>query len=305
MFDWDDARFFLAIARAGSVSGAGRQLRVQQSTVSRRLAGLEEMLGARLFERTPDGYIPTSAGESLRARAERMEEEALAAERELLGRESKIAGVVRLTTPEAFGNGFMAPLAARLRQEQPEILLELVAANAKLSLTKREADLAIRTGRPQQALLVMTRMGELADALYASRAYLTRRGRPAGADLGDHDYIDYDDSYLGQTEVAWLRQLARGGRCTLRVTGTHGMFGAIQAGLGIGVLPCWLGDTTEGLERVLPAERYAADLWMVLHQDLRHVARIRVVAEFLTRELRAAAARLSGRPERRPTRRGA
>ena len=301
MFDWDDARFFLAIARAGSVSGAGRSLRVQQSTVSRRLAGLEDVLGARLFERTPDGYVLTSAGETLKARAERMEEEALSAERELLGRESRIAGVVRLTTPEAFGNGFMTPLVARLRLEQPEILLELVAANARLSLTKREADLALRTGRPQQALLVMRKMGELADALYASRAYLQRRGRPAG-DLGDHDYIDYDDAYLNQSEMAWLRQLARGGRCALRVTGTHGMFGAISAGLGVGVLPCWMGDATEGLERVLPAERYAADLWMVLHRDLRHVARIRVVAEFLARELRAAANRLAGRPERRARR---
>jgi DNA-binding transcriptional LysR family regulator len=230
-----------------------------------------------------------------------MEEEALSAERALLGRESQIAGVVRLTTPEAFGNGFMAPLAARLRLEQPEILLELVAANARLSLTKREADLAIRTGRPQQALLVMRRMGELADGLYASRAYLDRRGRP-GADLAGHDYIDYDDVYLGQAEIAWLRQVARNGRCALRVIGTHGMFGGITAGLGIGVLPCWMGDSTEGLERVLPAERYASDLWMVLHRDLRHVARIRVVAEFLVREMRAAAARLAGRPERRSRR---
>jgi DNA-binding transcriptional LysR family regulator len=302
MFDWDDARFFLAIARAGSVSGAGRSLRVQQSTVSRRLAGLEECLGARLFERTPDGYILTAAGETLQARAERMEEEAMSAERELLGRESRIAGVVRLTTPEAFGNGFMAPLVARLRLEQPEILLELVAANAKLSLTKREADLAIRSGRPQQALLVMRRMGELADGLYASREYLARRGRPAGPDLRDHDYIDYDDGYSSQAEMAWLRQLARPGRCALRVTGTHGMFGAVHAGLGIGVLPCWMGDAEEKLERVLPAERYAADLWMVLHRDLRHVARIRVVAEFLARELKAAGPRLSGRPERRSSR---
>lgn len=304
MFDWDDARFFLAIARAGSVSGAGRKLRVQQSTVSRRLAGLEETLGARLFERTPDGYMLTSAGESLRARAEHMEEAALAAERELMGRESKIAGVVRLTTPEAFGNGFMTPLVARLRLEQPEILLELIAANTRLSLTKREADLAIRTGRPQQALLVMRKLGDLADGLYASRDYLARRGRPAGPDLGDHDYIDYDDSYAGQSEIAWLRQLVRDCRCTVRVTGTHGMFGAIQAGLGIGVLPCWMGDTTDSLERVLPAERFSSDLWMVLHHDLRHVARIRVVAEFLVREVRAAASLLAGRPERRPSRRG-
>ena len=116
---------------------------------------------------------------------------------------------------------------------------------------------------------------------------------------GDHDFIDYDDGYPGQTEIDWLRARAGGCRCALRVTGTHGMFGGIQAGLGVGVLPCWLGDTTPGLERVLPAERFSSDLWLVLHQDLRHVARIRVVAEFLARELRAAAAILEGRPQRR------
>jgi DNA-binding transcriptional LysR family regulator len=302
VFDWDDARFFLSIARARSLSGAARVLRVQQSTVGRRLVALESALGARLFERTPDGYVLTPAGESLQARAERVEDEMLSAERELLGRESKIAGVVRLTAPEAFGNIFLAPVLARLRGEQPDILVEVVADNAALSLTKREADLALRTGRPEQPLLVIRRLGELANGLYASRGYLARRRRPQGRDLSGHDVIEYDETYLGKKEMAWLQQRGQGGRCALRVKGSHGVAAAIQADMGIGSLPCWMGDGLEGVERVLPAETYAEELWMILHRDLRHVARIRAVVDFLASELRQAAPRLLGRTPRRAAR---
>jgi DNA-binding transcriptional LysR family regulator len=301
--DWDDTRFFLAIARAGSVSGAGRSLRVQQSTVSRRLAGLEAALGTRLFERTPDGYVMTPAGEALHARAERIEDEVLSAEREVLGRESRIAGVVRLTAPQALGNVFLAPMLARLRAEQPDILLEMVADNSNLSLTRREADLALRASRPKQSPLVIRRLGGLANGLYASSDYLARRGRPRGPALTSHDFVDYDESYPGTKEIAWFRQRTREARCSLRVTGSHGMCSAVEAGLGIGILPCWMGDAGERLERVLPAETYAQELWLILHRDLRHVARIRTVAEFLTRELRAAAPRLLGVPHRRSSRR--
>jgi DNA-binding transcriptional LysR family regulator len=298
VFDWNDARYFLAIARAGSLSAAARTLKVQQSTVGRRLAALEEALGARLFERTPHGYLLTGAGDSLRARAERIEDEALSAERELLGQEARIAGVVRLTTPEAFGNLFLPPLLARLHAEQPDILVEVVAENATLSLTKREADLAMRTGRPRQPLLVMRRLAPLANGLYASRDYLARRGRPRGHDLAGHDHVDYDESYQGRSEMVWYAQVARGARCTLRVNGSHGMAGAIEAGLGVGVLPCWMGDSIRTLERVLPGEAFAEDVWLVMHRDLRHVARIRVVTEFFSRELRKETPRLMGQPRR-------
>jgi DNA-binding transcriptional LysR family regulator len=298
MFDWNDARFFLAVARAGSLSAAARALKVQQSTVGRRLTALEEALDARLFERTPDGYVLTAAGESLRARTERIEDEALSAERELQGQEARIAGVVRLTTPQAFGNIFLAPLLARLRAEQPDILVEVVAENATLSLTKREADLAMRTGRPRQPLLVMRRLAPLANGLYASRAYLDRRGRPRGRDLAGHDHIEYDETYHGRSEIVWYAQLCRGGRCTLRVNGSHGMAGAIESGLGVGVLPCWMGDQMACLERVLPDEVFAEDIWLVMHRDLRHVARIRAVTEFFTRELGRETPRLMGQPRR-------
>src|SRR5262245_18528378 len=124
MFDWDDARVFLTIVRSRSLSAAGRALRIQQSTVGRRLAAFETALGTRLFDRTPQGYLPTRAGASLGTHAERMEEQALAAERAHAGREPKMAGVVRITAPQAFGNLLVAPLLGALRAEHPEILVE-------------------------------------------------------------------------------------------------------------------------------------------------------------------------------------
>src|SRR4029453_5136490 len=121
-----------------------------------------------------------------------------------------------------------------------------------------------------------------------------RRGRPKGRDLDGHDYVDYDETYHGRGEMVWYTQLARGAHCTLGVNGSHGMGGAIEAGLGVGVLPCWMGDSMPALERVLPSEVFTDDVWLVMHRDLRHVARIRVVTEFFSRELRKETRRLMG-----------
>jgi DNA-binding transcriptional LysR family regulator len=304
MFDWDHLRFFLAIARRRSLSAAARELHVQQSTVGRRLAALETTVEARLFDRTPDGYLLTSAGEGLLPRAEAIEDQTLAAERELLGRETRVAGVVRMTAPVAFGNGVVVPLLARLREEEPEIVVELVVDHAVLSLTKREADLALRLGRPQQAGLVVRKTGAVTNGIYASTGYLARRGRPRSLELGDHDLVAFDDGGNVTHPMSWLNRRVRGGRPVFRTNSSHGLVVAIAAGIGLGPLPCWLGDETPGIERVLPGEGFSQDLWLVVHRDLRHVARVRAVSEFFARELRRAAPRLLGRanPSRRALR---
>jgi DNA-binding transcriptional LysR family regulator len=294
MFDWNDARYFLAIWRQRSLSAAGRHLRVQQSTVGRRLAALEAALDARLFERTPDGYFLTPAGESLTVHAERMETEALSAERALMGSEGRAAGTIRMTAPQAFGFSFVVPLLARLHAQQPDVLVELIADNLNLSLSRREADLALRIGRPTQPHLVMRRVGDVVNGLYASRDYL-RKHRLRGDDLGGHRYVDFDETYLQKQVMAWLAQRARGARCVLRVNGMPGILAALREGLGIGLLPCWAGDADERLVRILPAQAFTQPLWLVLHRDLRHAARIRVAADFFVRELSREAPRLLGR----------
>jgi DNA-binding transcriptional LysR family regulator len=297
MFDWNDARYFLAISRLGSLSAAARHLRVQQSTVGRRLTAFEEALGARLFERTPDGYVPTGAGEALLPHAERIEDEALTAERQLAGREGLVAGQVRITAPQSFGFFFVVPLLAQLHQEQPDILVELVAENLALNLSRREADLALRFGRPVQPQLVTRKICLVADGLYVSREYAARH-RLQGEDWSGLSYIDFDESYPHHRSVAWLRQRVRGARCVLKVNGTPGTLAAVRAHLGVGLMPCWMGDDAADLQRVRTDQTHFSELWLVMHRDLRHAARIRVVSDFFVRELARAAPRLLGRKRR-------
>ena len=294
MFDWNDARYFLAVARLGSLSKAARQLRVQQSTVGRRISALEAALQTRLFERTSDGWAPTAAGEAFVARAERIEDEALAAERQLAGKEERVAGTVRMTAPQAFGFFFVVPLLARLRAEQPEVAFELIAENQPLNLSRREADLALRLGQPGQRELVRRKLGDVVEALYASRAYLARAGAVERGALGRHTYIDFEESYPKREISLWLQERLRGARCVLWVNGTPGVLAAVRADMGIGRLPCWLADGDDALVRVLPEDEEADELWLVMHRDLRSAARIRVVADFFAREMARAAPRLLG-----------
>lgn len=309
MFDWNDARYFLAVSRFGSLSRAARRLQVQQSTVGRRLAALEESLETRLFERTSAGYVLTPAGSAFVPHAEHIEAEALAAERRLMKREDGIAGTVRVTAPQAFGFRFLVPILARLHKEQPELLVELIAENLNLNLWRREADLALRLGRPEQRQLVMRKVGALVDALYVSRGYLARAGAVRADRLSGHTFVDFDEAWIRRATPAWLARELGGARCVLKVNGTLGIHAAVREGLGIGLLPCWLASGDEELVRVLPERQMANGLWLVVHKDLRQAARIRAVSDFFVRELARAAPLLGGRrnfvqrPAQRPSRR--
>jgi len=294
VFDWNDARYFLAVARLGSLSKAARHLRVQQSTVGRRITALEDALTTRLFERGSDGWVPTAAGEAFVARAERIEGEALAAERQLAGKEALVAGTVRMTAPQAFGFFFVVPLLARLHAIAPDVAFELVAENQALNLSRREADLALRLGRPGQRELVRRKLADVADALYVSRGYLARAGEVRRDALGGHAYVDFEESYPRPAIRGWMSRRLGGARCVLRVNGTPGVLAAVRAGMGIGLLPCWLAGGDGELVRVLPEHSLSQELWLVMHRDLKRAARIRVVADFFARELAQAAPALAG-----------
>lgn len=295
MFDWDDARYFLAVHRQGSLSAAGRQLKVEQSTVGRRISALEEALGVRLFDRTPDGFVLTPAGEGLLPRFERIEEEVFAVEREAGGREARLSGTVRLTAPENLGSFFVAPLLARFRTQYPEIALELVADNRTLSLSKREADVALRLSRPTQPLLVTRKLAEVGTALYASEGYLASHGRPRQAEFSGHDFIGFDETYQPIDETRWLTQHSKGARFVFKSNSVRTMLSAALAGMGLVLLPCYVAEGFASLVRLLPPSKVVRrELWLVLHKDLRHSARIRALSEFLLQETRKHSAVLAG-----------
>lgn len=281
VFDWSDLRIFLAVHRAGSLSAAARPLGIDASTAGRRLASLEQALGERLFDRVPEGLVPTAAGAEILDLALAMEEKALAVERALGSREGGIAGTVRLTTVEILASRFLAPRVPPLLAAHPGLRLELLTASRVLDLPRREADLALRMGKPTEPGLAGRKLGSIAFALYGSD-----REAPLFA---------FDESLAHLPESAWLEGFCRGREPILRSNSTAVLFEAVRAGAGNAVLPCWLGDDA-GLQRLIePEELPSRELWLVVHPDSRRIPRIRAVADFLAERIEREEALLLGR----------
>ena len=236
--EWDDVRSFLAIARARSLSGAARDLGVRQSTMSRRLDGLESRAGARLLQRTPRGYELTALGEAVLGNAERMEAEAIAVERLVQGRDVALSGVVRLTTVEVVAEQILPDAIARLHAQSPGIIVDVLSETRALNLSRREADLAIRMTRFDGSELISRKIATVANALYASPAYLERYGAPPEGSA--HSIVTVLEDQLNLPEARWLAEQIHRARVALRTNSRNGQLAAVCAGLGIGCLPCVL-----------------------------------------------------------------
>ena len=294
---WDDLRYFLEIQRAGSLTGAGVKLEADQSTVGRRLSAFEAKLGARLFFRTPDGFVATPAGERLLPRALQIEEEVQAIAREISGEEARLTGKVRLTAPHTLGARIVAPLLVELCGRWPEIDLELITDDRFLSLSKREADMAVRVGRPVgDPALVARKLSDLGNGIYAARSYVERYGRP-GPGFHGHRIIASEGSRM---EDAWVAKHAPGARIVLRSNSTAVQVEAVKAGMGVALLSAYhFWESAEAVELVSPERvQVGQELWLVLHRDLQHNARIRACADFLAEAIVAMQPRLSGVPRR-------
>jgi DNA-binding transcriptional LysR family regulator len=280
MIDWDDARYFLAIHRAGSLSSAASRLKVNPSTVGRRLETLEERLGVRVFLRTRDGYSISPAGEQLLPRAERIEEEVEAIGRELVVHQQRLTGLLRVTSSDALGPRVVAPILAEFSVMHPGIDIELDADNRLLSLTKRESDLAVRFVRPHERYLVARRLADYAAAAYCAETYIARRGHPRPPFEG-HDFIC--DNSTCVKEARWVvEQAARGGRIVVKTGSTHVQVAMALGGAGIAMLPCYVGDREPGLVRLGPPEPSTQQpIWLVMHKDLQQAPRVRACADFL------------------------
>ncbi|KWV58365.1 hypothetical protein AS156_34810 [Bradyrhizobium macuxiense] len=291
--DWNDLRLVLAVTREGSLSGAARRLGVTHSTVFRRLGAIEAAIGTRLFERYRDGYAPTPAGEIAAASAARLEDEVLALERKLAGQDLRPSGPVRITTTDTLGAILMRHLPG-LRAAYSEIEPEITISNTMANLTRREAEIAIRPTPAPPELLVGRRVADIAHAIYGSRAYFGRRN---DKDLSAHDWIGLDDALAGTVIAGWLRENLRAARITCRVDALPALRDAAVAGLGLALLPCYVGDLAPGLRRVTPktpAEPRSA-LWLLTHDDLKRTARIRATLDFLAKALASERALFEGK----------
>jgi DNA-binding transcriptional LysR family regulator len=287
MVDWDDLRVFLAVARAGSFSAAARVLGVAQPTVGRRIAGLERSLGARLFVAAATGQSLSRTGQMMLARAEQMEAAALAAERVATGRDAGLRGRVVITASEWLVGGVLGPLLGPLVGEHPGLELELVADARHLNLARRDADIAVRPSRFEQAEVVQRQVGVLAFGLYASDGYLARRGAPDfAAQCEGHELIAMSESLTKIPDVEWLPQIAARARIAVRTNGREPMVAMAAAGLGLACLPRFLGDRAPNLRLLpTPVPGPRRQLWLGVHRDVRSVPRVRASAAFLAEAL--------------------
>lgn len=296
--DWSAVRDFIAVAETGSLSAAARRLRVSQPTLSRRIAELEEKLGATLFLRTARGLLLTETGEAVLASARQMEEAAMSIERRADAGRDALDGSVRVTLTEGLGSLWLPAKLAAFHRRYPRLRIEVLVDNRNVNLVRREADIALRMGRPDQPDLIAKKVGELAMGLYGSKAYLAEHGMPAAvADLKNHRHIGFDDSMAQRADVQRLERMFQPEHIIHRSTSFVGHFSAAEAGIGLAMLDCFMADTADELVRVLPKDvYYAADIWLVTHAEIARSARIRAVFDFIAEACQADAAAFAGQP---------
>jgi DNA-binding transcriptional LysR family regulator len=276
MPDWDGLRIFLALARSRTLAAAARKLGIDETTVARRLARLEKEIGAQLAERGAGGVALTPAGEGVRAAAEEMENAALAAERRAAGADRNLSGRVRVTAPEILGSHFVLRALRAVHARHPAIAIELVSTIARLDVTRREADVAVRTVRPEEPSLVARKVARMAMAPYV------RRGGKRPVPLAAVGYLEGVRLPLRNVE-----DRLSGGEVALRTNSIATVLEAVRLGWGAGDLPCFLADATPDLERAFPGEKPDwLDVWLVVHADVRRTARVRAVVDELARSFR-------------------
>lgn len=274
--EWSDLRIFLAISRAGTLAKAAKVVGLTQPTMGRRLRALEGALGQALFQRGPDGFVLTDEGQAILAHAERMEEEALAVTRVTAG--SGLTGEIRVASSDWFGAHVLAPMLATFTQAHPGITVELLTDQRRYSLGRREADLAFRIARFDEPEVIQRKAFTMAYALYRPKASLpTLPGDGAGISL-----VTMDEAFSALPDRAWLRRMLPKARIALRSNNRDVQAQACLAGAGLAVLPRLLGDRVNGLQAIdLGEAPPSRDVWVGYHRDLRRVARLRVLLDFL------------------------
>jgi DNA-binding transcriptional LysR family regulator len=304
--DWNELRLILAIARRRGLVAAASALAIDHSTAFRRLQAIENRLGQQLFERAPGGaYEPTPIGERMAAAAERMEDEVLALARDIAGRDHRLTGQLRITSSETLAHRLLVPYLAAFRAAHPGIIVELAIENRVLNLTRREAEVALRPVRPKEGDLWGRKLANLAWTAYGARSYFENKGFPEGTtDLRSHLLIGWDESAAGIDAAEWLRNVAPQSCVMYRSNSLINQLNAAKAGIGLAMLPCYLGDPEPALVRAVPDPIAALtrELWIITHTDLRRTARIQAFFELVGGGLAAERPLFEGRkPNRQST----
>ena len=296
--DWNDLRYFLAVARGGSTLAAGRSLRVSQTTVARRIAALEEAVKLTLFEKRQAGYALTPEGVELLAHAEAVETAAHRFDSAASASTRDLTGNVRVTTEEIFAVTLLAPMLRELRELHPNILIELDTAQAIRDLGAGEADIAMRSTTQAEGNGLVGRRICVDDwTLYCSRDYAARHGVPANVEeLKSHTIIGGGGGNLWRHYQAWLRNLGLEDQVAMHHASSTGLLSGVRSGFGIAVLPCVVADGEPDLIRCLPPRSdHGRAFWLLTHERVRNAPRVRTVIDFLYERLKRHVAALSAR----------
>ena len=288
MYDWDDIKHFLAVARHGSTLAAAKALRVSQSTVHRRLEELEKRLGRQLVMRHPSGYRVTETGQNMLAYAERVEEAALAFERQLAASDLGLAGTIRMTCPVAVGACLMrSSLIAKFNERYPNLRVEFMLNDKLLELAKGEADIAIRATAPYDDALFGRKIADSPWAIYASPGYLARQGMVKTlADIERHAVALLDVENREHVTKGWLEKVAPKARVVARCNSMTALVSAAKSGVGLIAVPVIVGEGQEGLVRAYgPVADLSTNFFLLMHGDMRNTPRVRVFFDFVVENL--------------------
>lgn len=282
MMNWDDARFFLAVARCGTLRKAANQLQVDQATVGRRLTALENSLGSKLFIRTPKSFSLSPLGESMLADMMKMENAVQAIARKAAGGDESLCGNVRIATADTLAEAFVIPALQDLRQRYPAITVTLLTALNITDIAYHSADLAIRGARPDNDELIIKRLATIEMGLYASPHYLAQRGMPVkGEQLRGHDLLMFPRELVPRHWSNFGGETLFEPNAVLQCNSQLLLRSATRSGLGIGLLLSCLADHDPELVRLFPESKDWVDIWLVLHPDLQRAARVRAVVQAL------------------------
>jgi len=296
MLDWDDLKYFIAVAKGGSTLAAGRALRVSQTTVARRIAALEQALGVPLFEKRQAGYALTGSGTDLLGRAHEVEKAATAFVDAAGAQSRDVSGAVKITTEEIYAITLLAPQLRELHEAHPAIVIELDTSQTVRDLGAGEADISLRStkSKDQPAGLVGRQLCVDDWALYCSRAYAERHGVPRTvAEMRTHSFIGGGGGNLWIHYQAWLKDLGLEQQVAMHHATSGGLLAGVRSGFGIAVLPCVIADSDPDLIRcVAPRGDHGRILWLFTHERVRHTPRVRAVIDFLYERLNSHVRRL-------------
>jgi len=288
-FTWDDLQFFLAVARSGQLSTAARQLRCSHATVSRRVDRLEFALKVKLFERNPRGYVLTAVGQRFIETAEKIEAETDRLHADIAGGTTAQRGVVRLSAPEGIANFFLTARLPEFAQNHPNIALELVTIQQIMSLSRKEADIAVALDEPKAGPYVSEKIADYSLHVYGAKTYLQKHGRISSRDaLLDHPFIGYIEDMIFAPGLDYLGDVHPGIKAHFQSSSIFAQLTATRNGLGLCVLPHFIARQYPELEIVLAGEvELRRQYWLLCHRDLRHIPRVKAVADFIVGAVKA------------------